>query len=117
MLLESVLNFVISPAYADGAQAAQPQGGLLQFLPLGILFIVMYFLMIRPQQKKAKEHRTMVDALKKGDEIVTSGGLLGKVSEVGDTFITVKLADNVEINIQRNAVSALMPKGTVKSAK
>lgn len=114
MLLESMLNVLVAPAHA--AEAA-PEGGLLQLLPLGILFVVMYFLMIRPQQKKAKEHGTMVAALKKGDEVVTTGGLLGKVAEVGDTFLTIKLNDNVEVNIQRQAVSALMPKGTVKGAK
>lgn len=115
-VINSILNVFISPAFAEGAAPA-PQGGLLQFLPLVILMLVMYFLMIRPQQKKAKEHRLMVDALKKGDEIVTQGGLLGKVADVNETFIAVKLADNVQINIQRHAVTALMPKGTIKENK
>lgn len=115
-LLNSLLNVFISPAFAEGAAPA-PQGSLLQFLPLIILMVVMYFLMIRPQQKKAKEHRLMVDGLKKGDEIVTQGGLLGKVADVNDAFISVKLADNVQINIQRHAVASLMPKGTIKDNK
>lgn len=114
MLLENVLNVLVAPAHAA---EASPDGGMLQFLPIGILFVVMYFLMIRPQQKKAKEHGAMVSALQKGDEVVTTGGLLGKVAEVGETFLTIKLNDNVEVNIQRQAVSALMPKGTVKAAK
>lgn len=116
--ITSILNFIIPPAFAEGsAPAAGAQGGFLQFLPLVVLMLVMYFLMIRPQQKKAKEHRLMVDGLKKGDEIVTQGGLLGKVADVNDTFISVKLADNVQVNIQRHAVSALMPKGTIKDNK
>lgn len=116
-VVNSILNVFISPAYAEGAATQSTQGSFLQFLPLVILMAVMYFLMIRPQQKKNKEHRLMVDGLKKGDEIVTQGGLLGKVVDVNDTFISVKLADNVQINIQRYAVTALMPKGTIKENK
>lgn len=113
MQVESILDLLISPAHADAAAAA-PQGGLVQLLPLVFLFVIMYFLMIRPQQKRAKEHRTMVDALKKGDEVVTSGGLLGKITDTDENFISVKLADNVEVKVQRQAVSTVMPKGTIK---
>lgn len=118
-LLNPLVNLLVSPAFAEGAAPAAraPQGSLLQFLPLVILMLVMYFLMIRPQQKKAKEHRLMVDGLKKGDEVVTQGGLLAKVVDVNDTFIAVKLADNVQVNIQRQAVASLMPKGTIKENK
>ncbi len=114
-MIEAMLNLLITPAYA--ADAPAKSGVPMDLILIGVMFAVMYFLMIRPQQKKAKELRAMIDALKKGDEVVTTGGLLGKVAEVGETFITVKLAENVQVNIQRNAVSSLMPKGTIKSAK
>lgn len=113
-ILSTIADFLISPAYA--APAPAPAGGGLEtFGFLAIMLVVMYFLMIRPQQKKAKEHRQMVDALQAGDEIVTQGGLLGRVAKVGETFITVRLAENVEVKIQRHAVSNLMPKGTLKN--
>lgn len=107
------MDFLIASAYA---QDAAPQGGgLMSFLPLIIIFVIFYFLLIRPQMKRAKEHRQLVANLEKGDEIVTNGGLLGKITNVGDTFVTVELADNVSVKIQRHAVSSVMPKGTVKS--
>ena len=84
------------------------------FLFIIILFAVFYFLLIRPQQKRAKEHRNMVEALAKGDEVVTQGGVLGKIREVGDAFITLEIAEGTEIKVQRSAVGALMPKGTIK---
>jgi preprotein translocase subunit YajC len=97
------------------AEGAAPQGGsMLDLLPLGILFIVMYFLMIRPQQKRAKEHRELVGGLKKGDEVVTTGGLLGKIVEAGDNFVTLDMGKNTEIKVQRQAVASVMPKGTIK---
>jgi preprotein translocase subunit YajC len=107
------MDFLISSAYA---QDAAPQSGLMGFLPLILIFIVFYFMLIRPQMKRAKEHRQMVSALSKGDEVVTNGGLLGKITEVGESFVTVHLADNVEVKIQRHAVASVMPKGTIKSA-
>lgn len=118
-VFNTVLDLFISPAFAEGtaATAKTPQGSLLQFLPLVVLMVVMYFLMIRPQQKKTKEHRLMVDGLKKGDEVVTQGGLLGKVADVSDTFLSIRLADNVQIKIQRHAIASLMPKGTIKENK
>lgn len=109
------MDFLIASAYA---QDAAPQGGgLMSFLPLIIIFVIFYFLLIRPQMKRAKEHRQLVANLEKGDEIVTNGGLLGRITNVGDTFVTVELADNVSVKIQRHAVSSVMPKGTVKSSE
>jgi preprotein translocase subunit YajC len=108
-----LLDFFIASAHAQ--DAAQP-GGLMSFLPLIIIFIVFYFLLIRPQMKRAKEHRKLVEALAVGDEIVTNGGLLGRITKVGESFVTVELADNVQIKLQRQAVANVMPKGTVKSA-
>ena len=107
------MDFLIASAYA---QDAAPQGGLLSFLPLIVIFIVFYFLLIRPQMKRSKEHKALVSALAVGDEVVTNGGLLGKVTNVGDSFITLELADNVKIKLQKHAVASVMPKGTIKSA-
>jgi len=109
----NLLDFFISPAYAQGAAPAG--GGLLTFLPLILMVAVMYFLFIRPQQKRVKEHAAMVEALKKGDEVVTNGGLGGSVTKVNDAFVTVKVAENVEVNVQKQAVATLLPKGTLKS--
>ena len=108
-----ILDLFISSAHAQ--DAAQP-GGLMSFLPLIVIFIIFYFLLIRPQMKRDKEHKQLVSQLSKGDEIVTNGGLLGRITNVGETFVTVELADNVEIKVQRHAVANVMPKGTVKSA-
>ena len=108
-----LLDFFIASAHAQ--DAAQP-GGLMSFLPLIIIFIIFYFLLIRPQMKRAKEHRQLVSQLATGDEIVTNGGLLGKITDVGESFVTVELADNVHIKLQRHAVASVMPKGTFKSA-
>jgi len=115
--METLLDFFISVARAEGpaAPAGGPQGDpLMGFLPLIVIFIVFWFLLIRPQQKKVKEHKAMVDALKKGDEVVTNGGLLGKITDVGDNYIQLKVADDVEVKVQRQAVAAIVPKGTVK---
>jgi len=108
------MDFLIASAYA---QDAAPQGGgLAGFLPLILIFVVFYFMLIRPQMKRAKEHRKMVADLAKGDEVVTNGGLLGKITELGESFVTVRVADNVEIKLQRHAVANVMPKGTIDSA-
>lgn len=85
------------------------------FLPLIIIFVIFYFLLLRPQMKRAKEQRKMVEALSKNDEVVTTGGLLGKIIEVEDAFLTLEVADGVRVKVQKNAVTALLPKGTVKS--
>jgi len=87
---------------------------LTGMLPLVLMFVVLYFVMIRPQMKRQKEHRAMIDALAKGDEVVTAGGLLGKVSKVGETYIGIEIANGVEIQLQRTAVVQVLPKGTVK---
>ena len=107
------MDFFIASAYA---QDASPQGGLLSFLPLIIIFVVFYFLLIRPQTKRAKEHRQLVANLANGDEVVTNGGLLGRITHVGESFVTVELADNVSVKLQKHAVASVMPKGTMKSA-
>ncbi len=110
------MSLFISDASAQAAGASQQGGGLMSLLPLIAIFIVFYFLLIRPQQKRAKEHKKMTEAIAKGDEVVTTGGTLGKVTGVGESFITVEVATGVEIKVQRAAIQALMPKGTVKSA-
>ena len=112
--MDSILDFFISPAHAQAAQ--QPGGGFVAFLPLIALFVVFYFLIIRPQNKKQKEHREMVAALASGDEIVTAGGVLGKVTSVSEQFLDVEVANNVTIKVQRHTIAAVLPKGTVKSA-
>jgi preprotein translocase subunit YajC len=108
----------ISSAFAQTAPAAAAGGDmqstLMSMLPLLLMFAVLYFVMIRPQMKKQKEHRAMIDALAKGDEVVTAGGLLGKVSKIGDAYIGVELAAGVEVQLQRSAVVQVLPKGTLK---
>jgi preprotein translocase subunit YajC len=89
-------------------------GSLGSMLPLVLMFVVLYFVMIRPQMKRQKEHRAMIDALAKGDEVATAGGLIGKVSKLGDSYIGVEIASGVEIQLQRSAVVQVLPKGTVK---
>lgn len=103
---------LISPAYAQAAGDAPST--LMSLLPLVLMFVVLYFVMIRPQMKRQKEHKAMIEALAKGDEVVTAGGLLGKVSKVGDVYITVELATGVEVQMQRTAVVQVLPKGTVQ---
>jgi preprotein translocase, YajC subunit len=99
------------------AQAASPQGGgLSMILMMVVLFGLMYFMMIRPQMKRQKEHRALISALAKGDEVVTNGGLAGRVEEVGETFITIEIAPNVKVKLQKGAVSQVLPKGSLKSA-
>ena len=107
------MSFFISDAMA-AAPAEGGQDPLMSFLPLILIFVVFYFLLIRPQTKRAKEHKKMVADLAKGDEIVTNGGLLGRITQVGENFVQVKISDNVEVKIQKQAVANLMPKGTSK---
>lgn len=90
------------------------QSTLMSMLPLLLMFVVLYFVMIRPQMKKQKEHRAMIDALAKGDEVVTAGGFLGKVSKLGDAYVGIELANGVEVQMQRSAVVQVLPKGTLK---
>ncbi|UXH78971.1 preprotein translocase subunit YajC [Roseateles amylovorans] len=103
----------ISNAYAQTAGASDPTGGFLGMLPLVLMFVVLYFVMIRPQMKRQKEHRAMVEALAKGDEVITTGGLLGKVTKMGEVYLSVEVATGVEIQVQRSAVLQVLPKGTV----
>jgi preprotein translocase subunit YajC len=105
---------LISPAWAQGAGA--PQGGGIEniLLILG-MFAVLYFLMIRPQMKRAKEHKTMVDGIQKGDEIVTVGGILARVGKVDEQYLTVIIASGVEVQMQRSAIQVVLPKGTIKT--
>lgn len=109
------MDFLISSAYAEGGLPGADGGIIGLAFPL-ILLGVFYFLMIRPQQKRAKEHTGMVEGLKKGDEIISAGGLGGTVTGVGDVFLTVKVANNVEVRIQKASVASLLPKGTLKDA-
>lgn len=112
------MSFFISDAMAEAAPAAAgaQQPGLMEALfPFIILFIVFYFLLIRPQSKRAKEHKKMVSALSKGDEVLTQGGIYGKIVEVGETHIEVELADNLQVKVQREAIASLLPKGSIKA--
>jgi preprotein translocase subunit YajC len=107
------MSFFISDAMAQGAESG---GGTLELiLPLVLMFGIFYFLLIRPQQKKAKEHKNMVTALGKGDEIITNGGLLAKITDIDDNFLTCQIADKVEVKIQRHAIASVLPKGTIKN--
>jgi preprotein translocase subunit YajC len=110
---------LISSAYAQTAPAATTDGGGMQssfmsLLPLVLMFVVLYFVMIRPQMKKQKEHRTMVEALAKGDEVATAGGLLGRVTRLGDNYLGVEIANGVEVQVQRTAIIQVLPKGSIK---
>ena len=104
------MDFLISDAFAQAGGDAG--GSLFSLLPLVVIFVLFYFLLIRPQQKRAKQHKEMVAALAKGEEVVTNGGILGKVIEVDDNFITVEISSGLNVKVQRQAVSQVMPKGT-----
>jgi preprotein translocase subunit YajC len=112
---------LISNAYAQAAQgaASDPTGGLMGLMPIILMFIVLWFLMIRPQMKKAKEHQKMVSELAKGDEVVTQGGMAGKIVKVGENYVTIEIATlkdaPVEVQIQKAAVGTMLPKGTLKN--
>jgi preprotein translocase subunit YajC len=111
----SISQLFISNAYAEGAAAAPQDGGLMQFLPLVALLAVFYFLILRPQQKRAKEHKALMEALQKGDEVATIGGILGKVTKVSDDSAAIEIADNVVIQVQKAAIQNVLPKGTIKA--
>jgi preprotein translocase subunit YajC len=106
---------LISSAYAQAPAGGAGDAGLMGFLPIILMFVLLYFLMIRPQMKRAKEHRAMVDALQKGDEVVTAGGVLGRITKVTEAYVSVEIAANTEISVQKAAVQTLLPKGTLKS--
>ena len=104
----------ISPAYAQ-ATGATPGGDIMAFLPMIAIVVVFYFLLIRPQQKRAKETRTMLEALQKGDEVVTAGGIVGRIQKLSDAYADLEIAPNVQVTVQRSAISLLLPKGTIKT--
>ncbi len=109
------MSFFIADAYAQGGLAGQEpgmSGFLIMLIPIGVL----WFLMIRPQMKRQKEHTKMVEALAKGDEVVTSGGILGRITEVGDSFVKLEISESLEVKAQRQAIAAVMPKGTIQGA-
>ncbi|RYY97561.1 MAG: preprotein translocase subunit YajC [Comamonadaceae bacterium] len=109
---------LISSAFAQAAPAAASggdmQSSLMSMLPLVLMFVVLYFVMIRPQMKRQKEHRAMIEALARGDEVATAGGLIGKVTKLGDTYLSVEIASGVEVQLQRSAVVQVLPKGSLK---
>ena len=111
----NLLDFFVAPVFAQAAPAQPGMGGFGLLMPIALIAI-MYFLMIRPQMKRAKEHRAMLDKLSKGDEVITSGGIAGTVTDIGDNFVTVEVADNVRLRVQKGAVGNVLPKGTLKSA-
>ena len=109
--------FLISDAQAQATTAAaDPTGGFSSIIMMALMFAVLYFLMIRPQQKKAKEHQALLSALAKGDEVITQGGIAGTISSVGDNFVKVEVARGVEISMQKSAIASVLPKGSLDNA-
>jgi preprotein translocase subunit YajC len=106
---------MISTAYAQSPALPTDAGGLMGFLPIVLMFVLLYFMLIRPQMKRAKDHKTMIGALEKGAEVVTSGGIVGRITKLSDAYITIEIAPNTEIVIQKQAVQTLLPKGTMKA--
>lgn len=106
---------LISTAHAQAAASSSTGGGYEQILMMVAMFAVLYFIMIRPQMKRAKEHKALVEGLAKGDEVVTQGGIAGRITKVGDSFVTVEIADKVEIQVQKPAVQLVLPKGSLKN--
>ncbi|MSQ73819.1 MAG: preprotein translocase subunit YajC [Betaproteobacteria bacterium] len=104
---------LISPAFAQGAGGGD--AGWAGLLPIALMFVLLYFMMIRPQMKRAKEHKSMTEALQKGDEVIAAGGVLGRISKISDAYISLEIAENTEVHVQRGAVQTLLPKGTIKS--
>lgn len=109
-----MLDFFLSPAHAQAA-AATPQSTLMSFAPLVVLVVLFYFMLIRPQLKRNKEHKTMLEAISKGDEVITSGGVAGKVVGLSESYVSIEVADNVAIKVQKQAITSVLPKGTLKS--
>lgn len=108
-------SMFITSAYAQGA-GSSPGSGLMSFAPLVVIFVVFYFMLIRPQMKRSKEMKAMLDALQKNDEVVTAGGELGRVVKVGENYVTLEIAANVEVLVQKSAIQSVLPKGTIKAA-
>lgn len=113
--MSSISELFISNAYAEGA--AGPGGGIMDFLPLIALVAVFYFLVLRPQSKRAKEHKSMIEALQRGDEVVTTGGEVGSVNKVYEQYVGVEIAENLIVTVQKTAIQSVLPKGTIKSIK
>jgi len=116
--LTEMIKMWISNAYAQGLSGLSLggiQSSLTQFLPIILMFAVLYFIMIRPQMKRQKEHRAMLAAMARGDEVVTNGGILGKITKVGEAYASVELSDGVEVTLQKSAITTILPKGTIKS--
>jgi len=111
----SPIDLLIPAAHAQAAAGAGAPNPWLQLIPLVLLFVVFWFLLIRPQMKRQKEHRQLVEKLAKGDEVVTSGGVAGRIEDVGESFLTVEIAEGVRVRVQRGSVNAVLPKGTLKS--
>jgi preprotein translocase subunit YajC len=105
---------MISAAYAQAAPATDA-GGMMGFLPIVLMFVLLYFMLIRPQMKRAKDHKAMIAALEKGAEVVTAGGIVGRITKLSDAYITIEIAPNTEIVVQKQAVQTLLPKGTMKA--
>jgi preprotein translocase subunit YajC len=104
---------IISPAFAQAAPSGDP--GYIGLLPIVLMFVLLYFLMIRPQMKRAKETKQMIEALQKGDEVITAGGVVGRITRLGEAYLSLEIAPNIEISVQKAAVQVLLPKGTIKS--
>lgn len=115
-LLNDFFNFLVPSAHAaDPAAASQQSGGMSFFVLIGIMILFMYFAMWRPQSKRAKEHRNLINSLAKGDEVMTAGGILGRIAKVSDNYVTVALNDTNEIVVQKNSIVNVLPKGTLKT--
>jgi preprotein translocase subunit YajC len=110
------MDFLISSAHAQAAAPAAAPNPLMSFLPLVILVGIFYFMLIRPQMKRAKEQRAMIAALAKGDEVLTNGGILGRIEDMAEQFVTLEIAPNVVVKLQKQAISAVLPKGTLKAS-
>lgn len=106
----------VSSAFAQGAASGPPGGEYFQFILIGGMFVVLYFLMIRPQQKKMKDHQNLIKSLQKGDEVIAGGGILGKISKVDETYVSIEIAPNVEIKVQKPAIQTVLPKGSIRKA-
>jgi preprotein translocase subunit YajC len=109
------MSFFISDALAQEAPAAAGEPGMVNVVFLILLFVIFYFLLLRPQAKRAKEQKNMIGALSKKDEVVTSGGLVGRITKIDESFITMQIADDVQVQVQKTAVTSLLPKGSLKS--
>lgn len=116
-MISNIVNFLVSPAYADAGVATPPPGGggMSLFVMFGIFILFMYLAIWRPQSKRAKEHRNLIDSIAKGDEVITAGGLLGKVTKISDQYIVVSFDDKVEVAVQKSSIVGALPKGTIKA--